>query len=124
MVDPAGGVIAADNTKLLRFSPTGQVLWQTTTPGGTPISPTITDNGAIILATSGGPVSAYDPATGALLDKLTFSGTVTSSGGTATSGYYDTINTPAVNGNRVYISTQFHSTSHQYDSAVWPPVRP
>lgn len=111
MVDPAGGVIAADNTKLLRFSPTGQVLWQTNTPGGTPISPTITDNGAIVLATSGGPVSAYDPSTGALLDKLTLSGTVSSSGGTATSGYYDTVNTPAVNGNRVYISTQFHSTS-------------
>jgi PQQ-like domain len=110
MVDPSGGVIAADNSKLVRFSPTGQVLWQTNTPGGLPISPTITDNGAIVLATSGGPVSAYDPSTGALLAKLTLSGTVTSNG-TVTNGYYDTVNTPAVNGNRIYISTQFHTTA-------------
>jgi hypothetical protein len=110
MVDPSGGVIAADNSKLVSFSPTGKVLWQTATPGGTPISPTMTDNGTIILATSGGPVSAYDPATGALLAKLTLSATVTYKG-VVTSGYYDTINTPAVNGNRVYISTQFHSTA-------------
>jgi hypothetical protein len=112
MISPTGNVIAADSTKIVNYSSTGKLIWQTNTPGGTPISPTITDNGAIILATEGGggPISAYDPNTGAMLDQLSLNGTVNVNG-VATNGYYDTVNTPGVNGNRIYIETQFHDSA-------------
>jgi outer membrane protein assembly factor BamB len=110
MVDPNGGAIAADNTKVVRFRPDGSVAWQTATPGGNPISPVITDDAAIVLATEKGPVSAYDAATGALIAKLSISDTLTI-GGIATTGIFDTVNTPAVNGNRIYVSTQFRDSA-------------
>jgi hypothetical protein len=111
LVEPSGAVIAADNSKVVSYNPNGKLAWQTATPGGTPISPNITNNGAVILATSGGPVSAYDAQSGALLNTLMLNSTVTLSNGQTASGYYDTVNTPAVNGNRIYISTQFHNSA-------------
>lgn len=109
MVDPSGGVIATDNKRLVRFGPTGAITWQTTTPGGTPLSPNITDDGSIVLATYQGPVSAYDSTSGALLDKLTLGDTLTI-GGKATPGYFETQNTPAIVGNRIYVVTMFRDT--------------
>ena len=112
MISPSGNVIAADSTKIVNYSSTGQLIWQTATPGGTPISPTITDNGAIILATAGGggPISAYDSTTGAMLDKMSLNATINING-VPTAGYYDTVNTPGVNGNRFYIETQFRDSA-------------
>lgn len=110
MVSPAGGVIAADSVQLVSYNQDGSLAWSTNTPGGTPWSPVITDQGVIVLATTGGPISAYDAATGKLLSTLWLNGTVTA-GGVVHTGYYETLNTPAVNGNRVYISTQFHDSA-------------
>lgn len=100
MIDVSGGVIAADSTKIVRFDPDGVVLWATPTPFGFPISPVITADGVVVLATAGGPISAYRSSTGGFLGQLELG--------------YDTINTPAVaslsdvpgvSGDRVYVST-------------------
>lgn len=99
MIAPDSSVIAADDRRIVRFSPNGAVLWQTQTPGGIPISPNITDEGIVVLATSGGPVSTYDAVSGQLLATLKL---------TSGSSYYDTVNTPAVDGNRVYVVTALH----------------
>lgn len=99
LVGSGGSVIAADDGKIIRFAPDGTLLWQTSTPGGQPISPVILDSGVVVLATLGGPISAYDSSTGALLGQLEL---------TKGTGFYETINTPAVSGNRIYISTQFN----------------
>ncbi|MEW6737608.1 MAG: hypothetical protein AB1489_40375 [Acidobacteriota bacterium] len=103
MLDNQGGAIVTDDTKIVRFDTKGNVLWNSPTPGGLPISPTITNNGAIVLATKASdgatqaPVSAYNPATGELLGILN----ITDKG-----GFYETLNTPGGRNNRVYISTQ------------------
>jgi hypothetical protein len=97
MINAAGEVIAADDTKVVRFSPTGSVEWSTPTPGGIPISPVITQTGTIVLATKGGPVSAYDSSDGRLVGSLIITNP-------ATGQALDTINTPCVSGNRVYIA--------------------
>lgn len=98
MVNSGGGVIAADDTSLIRFSATGAVIWRSATPGGIPISPVVTTSGIVVLATRGGPVSAFDSTTGDLLGSLH----VRQSPGDPE--YFDTLNTPCVAGNRVYIS--------------------
>lgn len=108
IVDAAGGVIAADTQRVVRYDPQGNVLWNTATPGGIPISPTFTDNGAIMLATMAGPVSAYDVQTGALIGQLALTETLLI-GGQPRPGIFDTANTPAVYGNRIYISTVFRA---------------
>lgn len=102
MVDEHGGVIAADDAVLARFAPGGAVVWTSPTPGGTPISPTITANGVIVLATLRGPISAFDSRTGKLLGVLDLRDTL---GGLP--GRFETMNTPGVRGNRVYVSTEF-----------------
>lgn len=106
IIDPAGGVIAADSERVVRYDPAGNVIWNTTTAGGAPISPTFTDNGAIVLATHKGPISAYDVQSGALIGQRTLAETLVING-QSRSGTFDTVNTPAVYGNRIYISTQF-----------------
>jgi outer membrane protein assembly factor BamB len=106
MIGSDGSVIAADSTQVVRFDAQGQVAWLTPTPGGTPISPNVTADGHIVIATAGGPVSAYDNATGQLVAQLSFNSTVSYQGVTYT-GTYDTINTPTIKGNRIYISTGF-----------------
>jgi hypothetical protein len=115
IVDPSGGAIVADSASVVRYDASGAVLWTTATPGGTPISPNITDNGAVVLATFNGPVSTYDLASGAPLGILWLTETLVVDG-QSVPGFFDTINTPAVSGNRVYVSTQFHR------SVEGPPV--
>jgi putative pyrroloquinoline-quinone binding quinoprotein len=100
-VDRKGGAIAADDTSLVRFAPGGRVRWSTRTPGGAPISPTVLRNGAVVLATRGGPVSAFDSRSGRHLGTLDLRATL---GGL--SGRFDTTNTPGARGNRVYVSTE------------------
>ncbi|MCA9939689.1 MAG: hypothetical protein KC418_13675 [Anaerolineales bacterium] len=99
LVGVSGGVIAADDTRIIRFAPNGIPLWQTATPGGKPISPVLLDSGLILLATVGGPVSVYNSETGEMGAQLSLG---------EGASFYETINTPAVNGNRVYISTQLN----------------
>jgi hypothetical protein len=96
IVDASGGVIATDDTYLIRYAADGQILWQAALPGGTPISPVLTANGFILVATDGGPISAYSLSTGRLLGVLT----VTDAAGRV----YSTKNTPSINWNRAYIS--------------------
>jgi len=103
MIDSAGDVIAADDQHMVRVSSSGNVVWDAPTTGGTPISPVITQSGALVLATLGGPVSAYSNVSGALIGAQYFRPEQGSS------SYYETVNTPCVNGNRVYISTQLSS---------------
>ncbi len=91
-----GAVIAADNQRLIRFSPTGAIVWETPTPGGLPTSPITAPSGLIILATNGGPISVFDPATGALLSSLDL---------TADGARFVTVNTPAARQSRVYVIT-------------------
>lgn len=99
MVSPSGDVIAADTDHVVAFNPSGSVAWKTPTPGGLPISPVLLSNGAVVLATKGGPVSAYRSSDGALIGSLSLQDSPGSE-------YYDTQNTPCVSGNRVYVSTE------------------
>jgi len=98
IVSADGHVIAADDRHVTFYNPDGSVFEQTRTPGGLPTSPIITDNGVLVLAASGGPVSAYSISTGAILGRLYL-------GDPGGRNYYDTVNTPCTIGNRVYIST-------------------
>lgn len=92
-----GQVIAADDTRIVRFDAAGGVVWDTATPGGRPISPVLVDDGLVVIATLGGPVSAYDAATGALVaqHRLRRNG--------ASGATFSTTNTPCVRGGRVYV---------------------
>jgi outer membrane protein assembly factor BamB len=94
-----GSVIAADRHVLVRFTPLGATAWQTPLPhGGIPISPVTTQDGSVVvLATQGGPVYAFDVATGAAAGVLFIRRT------DADPGFFETANTPAVRGNRVYV---------------------
>ena len=108
MIGPDGGVIAADDSKIIRFDSSGGTVWSKSTAGGIPYSPNVTDNGQIVLATQSGPVSAYDFNTGDLIAQLRLNETIQNR-----SGYFDTVNQTAIRGNRIYISTQFsYSLSH------------
>ena len=96
LISTTGEVIAADDQKLIRFAADGSVMWQTTIVGtGTPISPVLTNNGVILLATSGNVISSYNVETGALLGAFPVK---------LDGLNYSTQNTPSVNGNRVYVS--------------------
>ena len=95
-----GSVIAADDRVVVRFAHDGTVLWQTPTPGGLPISPVVTDSGLIVLATKGGPVSAYRGSDGAPIGSLLLKTDPSDP------EILETVNTPCVRGDRVYITTQ------------------
>lgn len=97
MVDKNGGVIAVDESNLIRFDRKGKIIWKTAIAGGLPISPVITESGIIVLATRGGPISAYRSTDGSLIGELWIR---------VGSTYFHTINTPCVRKNRVYISVQ------------------
>ena len=105
MIDDSGGVIAVDSEHLVRFNPDGTIKWKTPTPGGVPISPVITYNGVVVLATQSGPLSAYETVSGTLLGELYLKESADDP------VYYDTINTPCVAGNRVYVSTEKNDCS-------------
>jgi len=95
MIDDDGGVIAVDDERAIRFDPDGDVVWNRLHGGeGTPISPVLTASGVIVLATAGGGVVSIDPGTGDPLRTLE-----------GLEGW-DTINTPGVRGDRIYVSMQ------------------
>lgn len=102
LVDVNGSVIATDSKILIRFNPYGEVVWSTATPGGVPISPVITDSGVVVLASHGGPISIYDRDGGELLDSL-----LVEDEWQGAKGFYSTRNTPAMRGDRIYVSTEF-----------------
>jgi hypothetical protein len=108
MVSTTGEVIAADSTRLVRFDAAGQVAWRSLWPSdfGNPISPSQTAAGSIVAASSGGYVVARDAQTGAEVGSLVLSATV---GGVP--GRFVTHNTPAIRGERIYVSTEFVPTS-------------
>lgn len=108
MVSTSGDVIAADDSTVIRFGSDGQVIWRTQTSGGWPISPVLTSNGVVVLATIGGPISAYSVDDGRFLGELY----VQDPGDTRT---FAAINTPAVVGNRLYIS--MHITDDEDETA-------
>lgn len=99
-------VIAADQKRLLRADPlNGRIVWQSAKlDDGTPISPVLVgaSAGIVLLATKsdagvGSPeLSTWDLETGAL---LSHAGLLDP----ATGVRYQTINTPAVRGNRAYV---------------------
>lgn len=102
MIDDQGGVIAVDNSALIRFDEAGNTVWSTPQTGGLPISPGITDDGIIVLGTNTGVVSAYDSSTGEVLGTLVLDAVEAGRAGT-----YVTRNSPAVWGDTVFISTEF-----------------
>lgn len=91
-----GSVIAADAKRIVRFEPDGSLLWDRPLAGGLPISPVPMANGTVFIATYGGPVSIHSIADGRQRGTLL----VTSEDGTLV---YETVNTPAVKGNRAYV---------------------
>jgi hypothetical protein len=106
IISQGNQVIAADRRQLLRADPlSGTIVWQSLKPDdGTPISPVLigTDSSMVLLATkadagTGNPeVSVFDLQTGALLwHQAIVDGN--------TGVRYQTINTPAVKGNRAYV---------------------
>jgi len=101
MIDEEGGVIAADSNELARFDSTGVRVWTTSLFGDLPISPVITENGIVVLAVQRSPgstaestVYAIDSRNGELVGLLE----------DASLASFDTVNTPATIGNRVYVS--------------------
>jgi hypothetical protein len=106
LVDSSGGAIVTGTTQIARYDSNGNVVWTTTMPAGVPTSPSYTQNGAIVLATMKGPISAYDVNSGIFLGLLKLNATI-NDGGRSVAGYFDTTNTLAVRGNRMYIVTQF-----------------
>ena len=82
--------------------------------GGVPFSPVITEDGTIIIATNKGPVYAYNISDGSLIG-WKFLGEdekihpIYRLLNIDDPGFFSTINTPCVKGNRVYISTQYKS---------------
>jgi outer membrane protein assembly factor BamB len=103
LVSAAGDIIAADDQRIVRFNRGGSVIWNSTNPGGIPISPVLTGSGTVIVGTKGGPVSAFDSKNGHLLGSLVLRPSPDSP------DVYETINTPCVQGNRIYISAQSQS---------------
>ncbi|MGH2543295.1 MAG: hypothetical protein ACRDIB_10870, partial [Ardenticatenaceae bacterium] len=97
LIGLGGSVVAADDEKIVRFGPSGTLLWIAPTPGGRPTSPVLTDDGRIVVATFGGPISLYTSDTGVLINALDLS---------EDGGRYVTSNTPAVRGNRLYVISQ------------------
>lgn len=98
IISADGDVIAADNKSLIRFGPTGDVVWNTATPGGIPISPVPTPAGEIVLATFRGPISLFDSTDGGLIGSLFVRPE------SDPTQFFDTINTPCLANDRLYVS--------------------
>jgi len=119
MIDVYGRIIACDNKVAVMIDPLDAdsdqkiIEWVTELPyGGIPFSPILTENGTVIIATDRGPIYALDSNNGSLLatkylipEKPVL--TLLRLLGFNASGFYSTINTPCIKGNRVYISTHF-----------------
>jgi len=113
IVDVHGRIIACDNSNIIMVDPfdyddDGKIVeWKSALPkGGTPFSPTITEDGIIILATNAGPVYAYDSKDGTL---LAYKYLKMDQNDPEEEGFFETLNTPSVKGERVYISTHYNN---------------
>jgi len=119
IVDVHGRVIICDNrivtmVDTFDYDSDGKIVeWVSELPyGGLPWSPVITEDGTIVIATMGGPVYAFDSSDGSLIaykylgknEKVRFLDRLLGIDG---NGFFSTINTPCVNGNRIYISTHY-----------------
>ena len=101
-ISDSGDVIAADDHLIVRLTSAGDTVWSTANPGGIPVSPVIIASGAVVTAAYTGPISAFDGVDGHLIGSLTIPGPLANN-------YFDTINTPCVNGNRIYVSMQLEN---------------
>ena len=121
MVDIHGQVIACDNRVVILVdtfdcdNDSKIVEWISEIPyGGIPFSPVITEDGTLIVATDKGPVYAYNISDGSLIG-WKFLGEdekihpIYRLLNIDDPGFFSTINTPCVKGNRIYISTQYKS---------------
>jgi len=97
MVDQAGNFIVADSSHIGFYDENCNPFALTTTPGGIPTSPVYTNNGAVVLATQAGPISAYSMTTGALIGSIR-------PHDPGNPHYYATDNSPCVVNNRIYVS--------------------
>jgi outer membrane protein assembly factor BamB len=119
MVDIHGQVIACDNKVVIKIdtfdcdNDSKIIEWISEIPyGGIPFSPVITEDGTIIIATNKGPVYAYNVTDGSLIgwkyigedDKIHPIYRILN---IDDPGFFSTINTPCVKGNRIYVSTQY-----------------
>ena len=111
MIDIYGRVVACDNEVVIMVDTfdadsDGKIFeWKSKlVEGGLPISPTIVGETTVLIATTNGPVYAFDVNDGSLL-AMEYLTENPDSG--KSDGFYETINTPCVKGNRAYISTQF-----------------
>jgi len=121
MVDIHSRVIACDNRVVILVdtfdydNDSKIVEWVSEIPfGGIPFSPVITEDETLILATDKGPVYAYNISDGSLIgwrylgeDEIIHP--IYRLLNIDDPGFFSTINTPCVKGNRVYISTQYKS---------------
>jgi len=119
MMDIHGRVVACDNRVVIMVDPLdydadGKIVeWVSEIPyGGLPFSPVITEDETLIVATDRGPIYAYDIRDGTLLawKYLKSEEPINSLCrilNIEDHGFFSTINTPCVKGNRVYLSTQY-----------------
>jgi hypothetical protein len=119
MVDINGQVIACDNKVVIKIdtfdcdNDSKIIEWISEIPfGGIPFSPVITKDGTIIIATNKGPIYAYNITDGSLIG-WKFIGEdekihpIYRLLNIDDPGFFSTINTPCVKGNRIYVSTQY-----------------
>lgn len=115
-VEEAGGVIAADGEKVVRFDPEGGELWRFGLPegSGAPISPVITSRGLATFATTEGLIGSIDTRTGAG-HTLRLEASLVGERGVAVPGAFVTRNTPTARrleqGDRIYVTTEFKPDS-------------
>jgi hypothetical protein len=119
MVDIHNRVIACDNKKIVLVDPLdydhdGVILeWESPLPyKGLVLSPILLNDSTIVLATKNGPLYAFNSSNGHLIS-YTYLQTYDKDDPliiqllTRFHGFYETINTPCVQGNRVYVLAQF-----------------
>lgn len=103
-----GEVIAADNERVIFFNRDGTVKWNTPSGqagGKQPLSLVLTENGQVIVASRGGAIAAYEGKTGQQTSVLWVKDDAD------LSQIFDSLNTPAVKGNRIYVSMQENKTN-------------
>ena len=118
IVDIYDRVIACDDRILTMIDPfdrdgDGKIIeWIAEFPyGGLPFSPVLVGNDTIVVATDRGPIYVYD-INGSLIAYKYLGineniGFISKLFGLRGMGFFSTINTPCVNGNRIYVSTQY-----------------
>lgn len=117
MVDINNRVVACDNKKILMINPYDDgngIVWESKIPEGRmlsfPFSPTIVDDKTIVLPVYNGPVYAFDVQNGDLLAMKELKPSEVAIG----KRYFSPINSACVNGNRVYITTEYFVSSNNF----------